>query len=336
MERLFFGDIDAKGHNAVLEYSDFKGISDGFINSFQHLALYVGAQRFRTPRGLDEIKRRATWEDASHNTILAALSRVFQAYSTMWTEGVWEIVRARQTSTKFIVTDNPVTFYCKAMFPSDWNYPEDCNLKQIGTRTLFPLGPETCLIITHLQLCRNPWNTPTEHRANARFYDQALKHVGDIQFGRELEEDEVRRINYILKTRATRFIAAAEEDWLYPERQLSTTEWRNLDDDWFLLPHLWKVPFTTRISVGYSDGGVWAADEYGRHPSNPNFEDKRMRERDHVMFDRAKKAWAKMRVGKSVAQTDEHRFGHVYDTMMSEYLKREGLLPQSDGNIAVN
>ena len=80
----------------------------------------------------------------------------------MWMEGVWEIVRARQSKTKFIVSDNPVTFYCKSTFPSDWLYPNDCNLKQIGTRTLFPLGPDSCLIITHLQLARNPKATPTE------------------------------------------------------------------------------------------------------------------------------------------------------------------------------
>jgi len=58
---------------------------------------------------------------------------------------------------------------------------------------------------------------PTEFRENSRYYDQTMKHVGDIQYGRELEEDEVLRINHILKQRATRYIAAVDRDWLYPE-----------------------------------------------------------------------------------------------------------------------
>jgi hypothetical protein len=47
-----------------------------------------------------------------------------------------------------------------------------------------------------------------------------MKNLLDTQFGRELEEDEVLRINYILKRRATRYIAAAEEEWLYPEKRV--------------------------------------------------------------------------------------------------------------------
>jgi hypothetical protein len=46
----------------------------------------------------------------------------------------------------------------------------------------------------------------------------------------------VLRTNYILKRRATRYVAAAEEEWLYPERRVSTTDWPQLDDDWFLFP----------------------------------------------------------------------------------------------------
>ena len=148
--------------------------------------------------------------------------------------GNWEIVRATKSPTKFIVTDDPVAFYCKMVFESQWVYPNEMSPKQIGTPTIFPLGLDSCIIITHVQLLRDPWSTPTEMRTNARSYQSAMKHLGNIQFGRELEEDEVLRINYILKRRAVRYIAAAEKDWLYPERHVSTTEWTKLDDDWFL------------------------------------------------------------------------------------------------------
>jgi hypothetical protein len=271
MEKLFFGAIDVQGRDAVCQFAEFAGITKAGMDAFRVVAPYMGAQRFRTPRGLDELGTRAALAATSdrQNAVLIALQDVFQSYSTMWTEGVWEIVRARQSPTKFVVTDDPVTFYCKSVFPSEWRYPNDVSLKSIGTRTIFPLGLDSCLIITHVQLVRNPWSTPTEPRENARFYDQALKHLGEIQFGRELEEDEVLRINYILKRRATRYVAAAEEDWLYPERRASVTDWPHLDDDWFLLPHLWKVSFTAEIIMGHDDGRNWAADEYGRHPGNP-------------------------------------------------------------------
>lgn len=330
MERLFFGFVDTHGFLAVETLGDYQGLSEGVPEAFRNLSPYMGAQRFRTPRGLDEIKKMSLFGRRGPNAALEALQAVFQAYTTMWAEGVWEFARAKQSPTKFIVSDNPVTFYCKVMFPSEWTYPEDPSLKQIGTRTLFPLGPDCCLIITHLQLARNPWSTPTEHRENARFYDNTLKHLGDIQFGRELEEDEVLRINYILKRRATRYIAAANEEWLYPERRVSTTDWKSLDEDWFLLPHLWKVPFTSEIVMG-GDKWAFAMDEYGRHPGQPGYRNKRMRETEWEIRQLAQHEWAKKRAGKSLAQVDKFEHGDVHDKMMRQFLEKEGLLPVSKG-----
>jgi len=75
----------------------------------------MSAQRFRTRRGLDYLRHVTNVRNP--NVVLAFMQRVFQANGTMWTEGVWEIVRARQSSTKFIVTDEPVTFYNARVFP---------------------------------------------------------------------------------------------------------------------------------------------------------------------------------------------------------------------------
>jgi hypothetical protein len=364
MERMFFGDVDRLGMASVTDMAEFAGIGTlSGPDAFRNLPAYMGAQRFRTPRGLDEVKIIASREDLSPigevyvstrryrlprelyemrarqaslapddpNNVLAALTGIFQSYSTMWMEGVWEIVRARQSKTKFIVTDNPVTFYCRSMFPSEWAYPNDCNLKQIGTRTIFALGLDSCLILTHLQLARHPKATPTEYRANARYYDYTVKHLGDIQFGRELEEDEVVRINYILKKRATRYIAAAEKEWLYPERHASTTNWAELDDDWFLLPHLWKVGFTSQIAMG-GDGWAWSMDEYGRHPGNPQYQDKGRHALDWVLHEASKREWAKKRIGKSAAMIDEMRRGggNFEDKLVRKFLEGEGLLPKQE------
>jgi Protein of unknown function (DUF4238) len=206
---------------------------------------YMDAQRLRTPRGLDWLKLAARTTD--QNRILRIMSSIFQMHATMWTEGVWEIVRADSSRTKFLLTDQPVTFYNPRVFPASPKtpYPLDAELEHIGTRTIFPLSPNRCLIITHLQLVRNPWANPSRVRVNARSYQTAMFDMQQIQTDRKLTENEVTKINFILKKRATRYIAAAEEVGLYPERRLSKTHWSKLDDDWFLLPNLYKVPFSS-------------------------------------------------------------------------------------------
>lgn len=316
VEKGFFGAIDSSGRKAVQLFGDYNGYSDEVHEVFQALPRYMDAQRFRTPRGLDQLK--ALTDAPDHSRTLLAMQRVFQFHTTMWSEGVWEIARARQSSTKFIVTDEPVTFFNRRVFPNECAYPGEVELDLIGTRTLFPLGLDSCLIITHTQLVRNPRINPTTSRVNARAYQQTFRCLLGTQFGRELEEDEVLRINFILKKRATRYIAAAEEEWLYPERRASTTDWSKLDDDWFLFPHLCKVRFTSGIMAGFRDGSSFAADEYGRHPSNPKYQDEKRRQEEWETHLWAQREWAKKRSERSVAHVDED--DEVGDTMMQDYL----------------
>lgn len=202
IEKRFFGDIDNRGKKAVDVFGDHTGSFKGQGESFRNLMPYMDAQRIRTPRGLDQLKQQADFRD--HNVTLAAMQQLFQFHTTMWVEAVWEVARANQSVTKFIVTDEPVTFFNRRVFPRECPYPGGVELDQIGTRTLFPLGLNSCLIITQTQLVRNPRVNPTTLRANARAFQPTIKHLTDIQFGRELLEDEVLRINFILKTRATR------------------------------------------------------------------------------------------------------------------------------------
>src|SRR5580658_7079229 len=58
MEKLFFGVIDDRGRHAVEHFAEYAGISDETHTAFDNLAPYMGAQRFRTPRALDLIKKR--------------------------------------------------------------------------------------------------------------------------------------------------------------------------------------------------------------------------------------------------------------------------------------
>lgn len=245
MEKRFFGEIDGRGQEAVALFANYDGFARFDPKQFGVLAAYMGAQRFRTPRGLDYLKDKTKVSDP--NIVLGVLQRFFQAYTTMWYEGIWEIASAKRSQTKFIVSDNPVTFYNRGTFPHFYPYPDDVDLTDVGTRTIFPLSLEACLIITHLQLLRNPHSNPHKKRANARLFEQTLKYALDTQFGRELEEQEVLRINFILKKRAARYIAAAEQAWLYPEQYAVERRWSMLDEDWFLLPTLTKL-----VSAGAS------------------------------------------------------------------------------------
>jgi hypothetical protein len=155
-----------------------------------------------------------------------------------------------------------------------------------------------------------------------------MANLTDVQIGRELEDNEVLRINYILKRRASKFIAAGTRDALFPENQLPSTDWAKIDDDWFLLPNLWKVGFTVGIMAGYADGYAFAEDEYGRRPGQSRYDDKRRRDNEYRTFENGKCEWAKRRIGKSLAQILDHmRENTVADEMMREYPQQEGMLP---------
>jgi hypothetical protein len=105
---------------------------------------------------------------------------------------------------------------------------------------------------------------------------------------------------------------------------VSTTDWAKLDDDWFLFPHLWKVPFSSGIMVGFRDGSAFAADEYGRHPNNPTYQDKKLHAREWELHLRAQKEWAIKREGRSLAHVHSFdRSDEVGDKLMQEYLQEQ-------------
>ena len=320
VEHRFFGPIDERSEKAVRFLLDY-GMRDGAHEAFNSMLPYMSAQRFRTRRGLDYLRHITKMRDQT--TVLLFMRNVFQANGTMWTESVWEIARARQSPTKFIVTDEPVTFYNAKVFPLSPKipYPLDVELSDVGTRTIFPLSLDACLIITHIQFTRDPWRNPRHTRTNARSFDNTMFDLRSIQTDRELDEDEVRRINFILKRRATRYIAAAEEGWLYPEKSASVTHWSKLDEDWFLFPNLYKVNFSGGMVMGYKDGSAWAGDEYGRSPSHPEYQDKSQFKKEWDSAQKAKFAWALKREGRSIARDhDDHN--DIGDDIMREELAK--------------
>jgi hypothetical protein len=156
---------------------------------------------------------------------------------------------------------------------------------------VFPLDLSRCLVITNLGYVRNPNINPTKRRVNPRYFQPSMFDLRKIQTGRQVPEDYVRAVNFVIKQRAKRFVAAGKRDWLFPENHLPTRMWNKLGGNDFLMPDPRKVNFTTDFLVGFKDGGAWGHDEYGRLSDENDPKVKRLREKEWDSFHAAKKAW---------------------------------------------
>jgi hypothetical protein len=262
IERYLFGEIDGKGSVAV------RGILSGeFIkihDSFQDFFEYLDAQKLRTPKGLSWIKSK--YPKASHHAhLLFEMQNLRQMNCTMWVEAVREIVSAKDSEIKFIVSDHPITVYNPACPPTSefCKYPNDPAIEWIGSQTIFPLDLNHCLILTNLEYARNPNHpTLTKDRTNARRFGETLTRADAWIRERKLTEEEVLAVNYILKSRARQYVAAAEKEWLYPEKKIARP-WKDLAR--ILLPPKDELyHFGGEIYVGYKDGSTSYQDEFGR------------------------------------------------------------------------
>jgi hypothetical protein len=151
------------------------------------------------------------------------MQEVRMMHCTMWAEASMEIVGANDSDVRFIVSDTPVTFYNSVFYPANakCKFPFDPEIYLKGTRTIFPLDINNCAILTNVEYARKPGkHKASKPRINPRYFDQTIIKYDDIIRELELKEQQVLSKNYILKNRATRYIAAANKDWLFPERYL--------------------------------------------------------------------------------------------------------------------
>lgn len=260
IEKHLFGAIDDQGAKAVLAFAkgDHADVHDSFEDFFEHMA----AQKLRTPKGLDWI--RSCYGKLDQIDLMVEMQALRTMHCTMWAEGVREIVSAADSDVKFIVTDHPVTVYNPQIDPTapDCAYPLDPMVALLGTQTVFVLDANTCLILTHLEYAKTPDRKDlTRLRTNARHQGMGMVRTDAFIRDRRLTRDEVIAINHLLKSRAKRCIAAAHNNWLYPERHYRGT-WAEIAQ--VLLPKsdLWK--FGGEIFVGYKDGSSGYWDEHGR------------------------------------------------------------------------
>jgi hypothetical protein len=138
MEKHFFGAVDQRGAPAAEFFQAFNVRHEGVNEAYKNLLAYIAAQRSRTPRGLDWIKRQVGVPDQTRT--LVVMRELFQAYNAMWMEGIWEIVHARNSAQKFIISDDPVTFFNRKVYPGEAAYPGGDDFPKVGTRTIFPLS----------------------------------------------------------------------------------------------------------------------------------------------------------------------------------------------------
>jgi hypothetical protein len=95
----------------------------------------------------------------------------------------------------------------------------------------------------------------------------------DIQTLRCLQEQEVREINFIIKSRALRYIAAARKEWLYPDKYVSKSQWSMFGHGYLLMPDPRPINLGGEIFIGYRDGRSISFDAYGRRPWQSGYDE---------------------------------------------------------------
>ena len=288
IEEFLFGKIDNDGREAIhaLAVQDFRMLS----KFFQEIFVYMDAQKLRTPKGLDWI--RSNYFQLSRLELMLEMQHLRTMHCTMWVEGVMEIVSAEDSDVKFIISDHPVTIYNPACAPdSDISkYPNDPPTAWKASQTIFPLDLNHCFILTNLEYARDPDGAdPLISRTNPRYFAQTLTRWDAVIRDRSLKPEEVCVINYIMKKRARKHIAAGQPEWLYPEKSLSQDEWKSLHK--VLLPPDNKIyKFGGEIYVGGKDGKLaWYQDEFGRRHTSREDKDNPVRgysikQRNQILF----------------------------------------------------
>jgi hypothetical protein len=260
IETYLFGKIDKAGADAVRAW--IAGDPARMHYKFEDFFLYMDAQKLRTPKGLDWILKH--FQGLPQLELMKQMQALRQMHCTMWAEGVREIVSATKSSVKFLVSDHPVTIYHPMLAPdvTECHYPEDPGIDLIGSQTIFALDANHCLILTNLENVRNQDQaTLLSRRTNARFRGSSMARTDTLIRGRQLDEASVHAVNFVLKARAKKFVAAADPAWLYPEKYCRLA-WQDIAK--VLLPRkdLWQ--FGGEMYFQYTDGTSGYRDQFGR------------------------------------------------------------------------
>ena len=143
IERYLFGEIDNDGSIAIkaLVDNDYSLLHKYFETLFK----YLDIQKIRTPKGLSWLSLK--YPRITYNDLLIEMQKIRQLHCTIWAETVKEIVSAKNSEVKFIISDHPITVYNSACPPesAECKYPNDPRIEMKGTQTIFPLDSDRCL-----------------------------------------------------------------------------------------------------------------------------------------------------------------------------------------------
>lgn len=268
IEQRLFGQIDSDGSEAVRAF--LTNNRSEWHKHFQNFFTFLDAQKLRTPKGLDWIKSK--YAQLNQNELMREMQLIRSIHCTLWAEGVRELVSAEDSDVKFILSDHPVTVYNYACPPGSdlCGYPNDPDIALKGSQTLFPLDKNRCLILTNLEYAQNPdLVNPLELRTNPVRFRRTWVNTIEFINSRKLTEDEVTKINLIVKSRSDKSIAAGRAEWLYPEKKVGC-DWKGLGK--VLLPPPNELHrFGGEMYAQFQDGSVHYQDAYGRTtPPNPH------------------------------------------------------------------
>ena len=157
VEQFFFGQRDDEGVPAINFIRDFDHEKETYSEDlFRQFLRYMSLQKLRTPKGLAAFEASA--ESKDKNSTLILLQRMQEMYCATWTECVWQIADASNSTTKFIISDHPVTVYNRACphLSSYCTGAKDPDIRLHATHTYFPLSLDKVLILTNLSWVRDP------------------------------------------------------------------------------------------------------------------------------------------------------------------------------------
>jgi hypothetical protein len=279
IERKLFQEVDARGKRAVESFAGLDPTHPTAENvprdpqqAMVDMLRYLSMQKLRTPKGLEWLAGQL--KVLSHRELLAGMVHLQELHCAIWAECVWQLVSASQSATKLILSDHPVTVYNRACAPSNPRFckgAHDPDIRLLGSHTLFPLDPERLLVLTNHAWAANPYQLATAPRPNPQRYRAAMFNYLAIQGGRQLTEQEVLEINYIVKQRAWRYVAAGQPEWLYPEQRLDKPDWRVFGKGHLLMPDPRALTPAGEWILAYDDGSFETLDSYGRPPGHPSF-----------------------------------------------------------------
>ncbi len=270
IEEKFFGSIDSKGNQAIDYFTELSQITPDY-GAFRNMIMYMSTQKLRTPKGLAKLSTQVNTADRQE--LLNYMVRLRGIYCAVWSECVWQIADASNSETKFIISDHPITVYNRACGPKNkrCRKPNDPHTALQGTHTIFPLSLNKVLILTNLSWVIDPYQSATQLRPNSNPNRDALFSFKDIQIMRQLSEEEVRQINFVIKSRAFKQIAAAKKEWLFPENYVSAKDWNMFGDGYLFMPDPRSIYEGGETYIGYENGSTTGFDQYGRRPWQESF-----------------------------------------------------------------